>query len=125
MRLIFPPCGPAPEDSVTPSEAMRLLDSDVEVGMGANELARMISSSSTSLLHQGLLMKRLDARVADLEAKRIPPQRVVRVRRHEGQSQEEAIIAAGFDPKDDDFSSSSDHACQQSAHVRFRPKADI
>ncbi len=46
-------------------------------------------------------MKRLDARVADLEAKHMPVQRVVRVRCHEGQSQEEAIIAAGYDPNDE------------------------
>lgn len=46
-------------------------------------------------------MKRLNARVTDLEAKHTPLQRVVSVRRHEGQSQEEAIIAAGFDPNDD------------------------
>ncbi|MBA3512613.1 hypothetical protein [Sphingomonas sp.] len=48
-------------------------------------------------------MKRLDARVADLEAKHIPLQRVVRVLRHERKSQDEAITAAGFDPSDDEI----------------------
>lgn len=48
-------------------------------------------------------MKRLDARVADLEARHTHLQRVVQVRRHEGQSQDEAIIAAGFDPNDDEL----------------------
>lgn len=48
-------------------------------------------------------MKRLETRVANLERNHIPLQRVVQVVRRDGQSQEEAITAAGYDPNDDEL----------------------